>query len=111
MTASFAIERHDSLMDRSLEVFGSREGRVSDLMTLQVAPEFFDVVELRSVFRKPFNREPVRPLLKRGPCRLAGVDRAVVEDQPNRLDRETEHGTIVAVDLRQKSDEIRTALG
>src|SRR3712207_4895413 len=50
MTASFAIELHDSLMDRSLEVFGSREGRVSKMMTLQVAPEFFDVLELRSVF-------------------------------------------------------------
>ncbi len=81
MTASFVIELHDSLMDRSVEVVRAPKGLVREMMTLQVAPDFFDVIELRSVVRKPFNTEPVRPRLERGPCRLAGMDRAVVQDQ------------------------------
>src|SRR3712207_3959481 len=111
MPASFTIERHDGLVDGSIQVFGSREGLMSKMMTLQVAPEFFDVIELWSIFRQPLDPEPVRPLLERGARQLASVDRAVVHDQANRLDRGAGHRTIVAVDLLQKRDEVRTALG
>ncbi|MDQ4061108.1 MAG: hypothetical protein M3145_08405, partial [Pseudomonadota bacterium] len=45
------------------------------------------------------------PLFERRARQLAGVDRAVVEDQPNRLDRHAGDGTRAAVDLLQKSDE------
>src|SRR3712207_759130 len=111
MPASFAIERHDGLVDGSIQVFGSREGLTSKMMTLQVAPEFFDVIELWSIFRQPLDPEPVRPLLKRGPRQLAGVDRAVVHDQANRLDRGAGHGTIAAVALLPKRDAVRTPAG
>ena len=106
MPISSAIELHDGLVDGLIQVFHSRESLVGKVMTLQVAPEFFNVVELRGVFRKPLDPEPVRPPLERRACQLAGVDRAVVEDQPNRLDRHAGHGTITAVDLLQKSDEV-----
>jgi hypothetical protein len=66
MAISLAIELHDSLMNGLIEVLWSREGLVSEMMTLQVAPEFFEVVELGRVFRKPLDREPVSPLGKRG---------------------------------------------
>ena len=48
-------------------------------MLLEVAPEFFDVIELGRRFRQPFDREPMRPRRECGAGRLAGVDRAVVE--------------------------------
>src|SRR5580765_2842921 len=59
MAISFTVELHDGLMDRVIEVFGAREGLVSELVSLQVAPELFDVVELRSVFGQPLDPEPV----------------------------------------------------
>src|SRR3712207_305032 len=104
MPASFAIERHDGLVDGSIQVFGSREGLMSKMMTLQVAPEFFDVVELWSIFRQPLDPEPVRPLLERGARQLAGQDRAVVHDQANRFDRGAGHRTIAAGQLPPKGD-------
>ena len=79
-------------------------------MLLQIAPELFDVVELGSVFRQPLDREPGGPLSEGGARRLAGVDRAVVEDEHNRFLRTAGHRAILPVDLVQKRDEIGTAL-
>jgi hypothetical protein len=81
MTISFPIEHPDRLVDGTIEVVWTRESLVSKMMLLQIAPELFDVVELRRVFRQPFDREPGRPLGEGGARRLAGVDRAVVEDE------------------------------
>ena len=50
MPVSFAIELHDGLVDGLIEVFRSRESLVGEVMTLQVAPEFFNIVELRAYF-------------------------------------------------------------
>jgi hypothetical protein len=47
MTISFAIEHHDRLVDGIVEAFWTRESLVSEMMPLQIAPELFDVVELR----------------------------------------------------------------
>src|SRR3954464_10042095 len=84
---------------------------MSEVMPLQVAPETLDVVQLRSIFRKPLDGEPVGALGERGAACLAGVDRAVVEDQNDGLDRDAELGTIAAMDLRQESDEVRASFG
>src|SRR3954467_4846121 len=111
MAASFGIEFPDSIVDGLIEVFWSGEGLVSEVMPLQVAPEHLDVVQLRSVFRQPLDREPVGARGEGGASRLAGVDRAVVEDQNEGLDRNPELGTIAPVDLLQESDEVRASLG
>jgi hypothetical protein len=42
MAISFTVELQDGLMDGLIEVFGAGEGLVSELMSLQVAPELFD---------------------------------------------------------------------
>src|SRR3954466_2905225 len=111
MAASFGVEFPDSIVDGLIEVFRSGEGLVSEVMPLQVAPETLDVVQLRSVFRQPLDREPVGPRGEGGASRLAGVDRAVVEDQNEGLDRNPELGTIAPVDLLQESDEVRASFG
>src|SRR3954471_8617677 len=111
MVVSFGVELHDGLMDGAIEVFRSPERLMGEVMPLQVAPDRFDVVELGSIFRKPFDPEPVGALGERGAGRLAGVDRAVVENEHERLDRNPELGTIAAIDLLQESDEVRASFG
>ena len=105
MAISFTVELHDGLMDRVIEVFGAREGLVSELVSLQVAPELFDVVELRSVFGQPLDPEPVGTFGKSRLASLAGMDRAVVEDEHDRLERDPELGPEAPVNLLQESDE------
>src|SRR5215210_937685 len=98
-------------MDGAIEIFWFRERLMSEVMPLQVAPDRFDVVELWGVFRKPFDPEPVGALGERGAARRAGVDRAVIQDEHDRLDRDAELGTIATVDLPQQSDEVRASFG
>src|SRR4051812_50120147 len=97
MAASFGIEFPDGVVDGLIEVVRSGEGLVSEMMPLQVAPETLDIVQLRSVFRQPLDPEPMSPLGEGGTSPLAGVDRTVVEDQNEGLDRDAELGTIAAV--------------
>src|SRR3954452_5939924 len=92
MVVSFGVELHDGLMDGAIEVFRFPERLMGEVMPLQVAPDRFDVVELGSIFRTPSVPEPVGALGERGACRLAGVNRAVVENEPERLDRSPELG-------------------
>src|SRR3954464_2543010 len=105
---SFAIEHPDRLVDGIIEVVWTRESLVSKMMLLQIAPKLFDVVELRRVFRQPFDREPGRPLGECGARHLAGVDGTVIEDEPNRLDAPAGLGAVAAVEGLQKRDEIGT---
>src|SRR5215207_4400363 len=111
MAASFGIEFPDGVVDGLIEIVRSGEGLVSEVMPLQVAPETLDIVQLRSVFRQPLDPEPMSPLGEGGTSRLAGVDRTVVEDQNEGLDRDAELGTIAAVDLLQESKEVRASFG
>src|SRR5215211_4084185 len=106
MAASFGIEFPDGLVDGLIEVFRSGEGLVSEVMPLQIAPENLDIVQLRSVFQQPLDREPVGTRGEGSPGRLAGMDRTVVEDQNEGLDRDAELGTIAVVDLLQEGDEV-----
>src|SRR5215212_6545881 len=111
MAVSFGVELSNRFVDGAVEVIRTVERLMSEVMPLQVAPETLDVVQLRSIFRQPLDGEPVGALGERGAACLAGVDRAVVEDQNDGLDRNSELGPIAPVDLLQESDEVRASFG
>src|SRR4051812_16415352 len=111
MAASFGIEFPDGVVDGLIEVVRSGEGLMSEVMPLEVAPETLDIVQLRSVFRQPLDPEPMSPLGEGGTSRLAGVDRAVVEDEHEGLERDAELGAIAPLNLLQESDEVRASFG
>src|SRR5215210_5964916 len=104
MAASFGIEFPDGIVDGLIEVFRSSEGLVSEVMPLQVAPENLDVVQLRSIFRQPLDREPVSALGERRAGHLTGVDGAVVEHKHDRLEHAAELGTIAPINPLQESN-------
>src|SRR3954467_15566744 len=81
MAVSLGVERSNRLVDGAVEVIRAGERLMSEVMPLEVAPDPFNVVELRGVFRQPLDGEPVGALGERGAACLAGVDRAVVEDE------------------------------
>src|ERR1700756_1257570 len=85
MAISFGIEGSDSLVNGVGEVFAAGERLVCEMMPLQIAPYSLDGIELRGIFWQPFDAEPGRAGGQRGARRLAGVDGAVVEDEPDRL--------------------------
>src|SRR4051795_4634342 len=111
MTMALRVELGDCVLDSAVEVIRTVERLVSEVMPLQVAPETLDVVQLRSIVRQPLDGEPVGALGERGAACLAGVDRAVVQDEHEGLDRDAELGTIATVDLLQKRDEVRASFG
>src|SRR3954454_4231732 len=111
MAVSLGVERSNRFVDGAVEVIRAGERLMSEVMPLEVAPETLDIVQLRSIFRQPLDGEPVGALGERGAACLAGVDRAVVEDEHEGLERDAELGTIAAVDLLQESDEVRAWFG
>src|SRR4051812_40802762 len=111
MAVSLGVERSNRLVDGAVEVIRAGERLMSEVMPLQVAPETLDIVQLRSIFRQPLDGEAGGALGERGAACLAGVDRAVVEDEHEGLERDAELGTIAAVDLLQESDEVRASFG
>ena len=111
MAASFVIEPHDGFVDGLVEVFGSGEGLVGEVMPLHVAPSLLDVVEFGSVLWQPFDPKPVRPLGEGCRACLAGVDGTVIADEPNRLGAPAGLGAVAAVEGLQKRDEVGAALG
>src|SRR4051794_25151111 len=111
MAVSLGVELSNRFVDGAVEVIRTVERLMSEVMPLQVAPETLDVVQLRSIFRQPLDPEPVGALGERGAACLAGVDRAVVEDEHDRLERGPELGPIAPVDLLQESDEVRASFG
>src|SRR5215204_7212632 len=78
--SSLMVETGDGVRDGAGESVGIGEGAVGELMLLEVAPASFDVVQLRGVFRQPFEGEP-GARGKRLCCQLAGVDWPVVENR------------------------------
>src|SRR3954468_2230014 len=111
MAVSLGVERSNRLVDGAVEVIRAGERLMSEVMPLEVAPETLDIVQLRSIFRQPLDGEPVGALGERGAACLAGVDRAVVEDEHEGLERDAELGTIAAVALLPESDEVRASFG
>src|SRR5215213_9053618 len=106
MAVSFGIEFRHGPVDGAIEVIRAVERLMSEVMPLQVAPDRFNVVELWGVFRQPLDAEPVGALGERGAGRLAGVDRTVVENEHDGLERAPELGAIAPIDLLQQSDEV-----
>src|SRR3954471_2586758 len=83
MRLSLVVEAGDRVRGGASESVDIGEGAVGELMLLQVAPASFDVVQLRGVFRQPFEGEPGA----RGErlCgQLAGVDWPVIENRDER---------------------------
>ena len=76
---SLVVETGDSVRDSALERVGIGEGRIGEIMLLEVAPASFDVVQFGGVFRQPFEGDP-GTLGERLCGQLAGVDRPVVEN-------------------------------
>src|SRR5215212_2223224 len=106
MAMALCVERGDCVLDGAVEVIRAGERLMREVMPLQVAPEDLDVVQLRGVFRQPLDREPVGTLREGRTRRLAGVDRAVVEDEHDGLDRDPELGAIAPINLLQQSDKV-----
>src|SRR3954471_12284451 len=111
MAVSLGVELSNRFVDGAGEVIRTVERLMSEGMPLQVAPGTLDVVHLRSIVGQPLDGEPVGALGERGAACLAGVDRAVVQDEHEGLDRDAELGTIAAIDLLQESDEVRASFG
>src|SRR3954451_10021827 len=111
MAVSLGVERSNRFVDGAVEVIRAGERLMSEVMPLQVAPETLDIVQLRSIFRQPLDGEPGGALGERGAACLAGVDRAVVQDEHEGLDRNPELGPIAPIDLLQESDEVRASFG
>jgi hypothetical protein len=110
MTVALCVECGDRVVDGAVEVLGAGEGLLGQMMLLQIAPEGLDVVQLRGVFRQPFDGEPVRPLGEGGARRLAGVDRTVIEHEDDGPHRLAWPRSPAPVDLRQEGEEVRAAL-
>ena len=48
--ASFMIQLQHCLMDGAVQVIGTAEGLMSQMMAFEIAPDLFDVVQFRGVF-------------------------------------------------------------
>src|SRR3954469_25596167 len=108
MKLSLVVEASDRVRNGAGESVGVSESAVGELMLLEVAPASFDVVQLRGVFRQPFDGQPGA----RGEClccQLAGMDRPVIE---NRDQRPAAFGDAVGgAKLVEQIDKVGGALG
>src|SRR3982751_2471589 len=111
MAVSLGVELSTRFVDGAVEVIRTGERLMSEVMPLQGAPETLDVVQLRSIVRQPLDGEPGGARGERGAACLTGVDRAVVQDEHEGLDRNPELGPIAPIDLLQESDEVRASFG
>ena len=78
---SGGIQVGDGVVDGGLEVVEVGEGSMRKVARFQVAPDDFDVVQLRGVFGQPLDGEPVGAFGERRPAGLADVDGTVVKDK------------------------------
>jgi hypothetical protein len=58
MRLPLVVKTGDSIRDSAGESVGIGEGTISELMLLEVAPASLDVIQLRGVFRQPFDGQP-----------------------------------------------------
>jgi hypothetical protein len=49
----------NGLMDSAVEMIDIGEGLMREEVAFQIAPGSLDVVQFRSVFRQPFNGQPI----------------------------------------------------
>ena len=83
-------------MDGSIESFGIGEGLVGQMKGFEIVPDHFDVVEFGRVLGQPFDGEPVGTGRKGSGCRLAHVDRPVVEHDDDGFRRQTRPRAILS---------------
>src|SRR3954471_5458901 len=108
MGLPLVVETGDSARDGAGESVDIGESAIGKLMLLEVAPASFDVVQLRGVFRQPFEGEP-RARGERLCGQLAGVDRSVVENRdqgPGAFG-----GAVSGAKLIEQGNEVGGALG
>ena len=58
MRLSLVVEAGNRVRDGASESVDIGEGAVGELMLFEIAPASLDVVQLRGVFRQPFEGEP-----------------------------------------------------
>lgn len=105
------IEGVDGVMDGSIERVGIDEGLVGEMMGLEIAPDGFDVVQLRGVFGQPLDGEPVGAGGQGCLRDLAGVDWPVVLDQHHGLGGLTGLGAVDPIELFKVGDKVAAAFG
>jgi len=84
MRLPLVVETSDSVRNGVGESIGIGEGKIGQIMLLEVAPASFDIVQFGGVFRQPFEGEP-GALGERLCGQLAGVNRPVVEHRDQGL--------------------------
>src|SRR5215212_11028552 len=84
MRLALLVEPVDGPVDCTVEIIGIDEGVVDEVVAFEVAPATLDLVQLRRILRQPLDGEP-RPVGERLGRDLAGVDRAVIHDDDQRL--------------------------
>src|SRR5580765_7311917 len=97
-------------MDSAVEMIDIGEGLMREEVAFQIAPGALDVVEFRSVFRQPFDGQPIARC-KRGPRGLAGMDRAIVENKDDGLVRSARARAIDRVEAAEEGDEVAADFG
>src|ERR1700686_2497814 len=97
-------------MDSAVEMIDIGEGLMREEVAFQIAPGSLDVVQFRSVFRQPFDGQPIAHG-ERSLRGFAGMDRAVVEHEDDGLVRAAGAWPVDRVEAAEEGDEIATALG
>ena len=86
-------------MDCAFEFIGVDEGLMGELIRLEVAPDWLDIVEFRGILGQPLDGEPVGASGKRRQRDLARVDRTIVLDEHRRLGGLPRFGTVKPIEL------------
>jgi hypothetical protein len=98
-------------MEGLIERVGIDEGLVGEMMGLEIAPDGFDVTQLRGVFGQLLDGEPVDAGSQGCSRDLAGVDWSVVFDQHHRFGGLTWLGTVDPIKLFEVGDKVAAAFG
>ena len=96
-------------MDVPVEVIRVGDGLMGEVICLKVAPDCFDVIEFGRIFGRPPDAEPMGA--ERGPGRLAGMDRTVVENDDHGALTLTGFGATGMIEVFQKGCEVGAAPG
>ena len=98
-------------MDGLIERVGIDEGLVGEMMGLEIAPDGFDVIQLRGVFGQPLDGEPVDAGSQGCSRDLAGVNWPVVLNQHHRFGGLAWLGPVDPIKLFEVGDKVAAALG
>ena len=100
----------NALMDSAVEMIDVGEGLMREEVAFQIAPGSLDVVQFRSVFRQPFDGQPIAHG-ERSLRGLAGMDRAVVENQDDGLVWAARAWPVDRVEAAEEGNKVAAALG